>query len=69
MKDNPKKEYHVVAVFILHVTQKRLDEMIFFDTPEEAEVAGYKPSANFAEDYNCVKQGLDLFDCPEKIIE
>ncbi len=62
-KDDLEKEYRVVAI-TLHFTQKQLDKMIFFNTPEEAEAAGYKPSKNFQEDYNCVKQGKDLFECP-----
>ena len=64
-KDDSEKEYRVVAI-TLHVTQKQLERMIFFNTPEEAEAAGYKPSKDFQEDYNCVKQGKDLFECPER---
>ncbi len=66
LKDDPKKEYRVVAINVFHVTQKQLERMIFFNTPEEAEVAGYKPSENLARDYDCVKQGKDLFECPER---
>ncbi|MBI4136261.1 MAG: hypothetical protein HY481_01800 [Candidatus Vogelbacteria bacterium] len=64
-KDDPEKEYRVVAI-TFHVTQKQWDRMIFFNTPEEAGAAGYKPSKDFQEDYNCVKQGKDLFECPER---
>lgn len=64
-KDDPKKEYRVVAI-TLHFTQSQLDRMVFFNTQKEAEMAGYKPSKSFQEDYNCVEQGLDLFECPER---
>lgn len=63
-KDDPEKEYRVVAI-TLHFTQSQLDRMVFFNTPKEAEAAGYKPSEDFERDYDCVKQGLDLFKCPE----
>lgn len=63
-KDDPEKEYRIVAM-ALHVTQKQLARMVFFNTPEEAEAAGYKASESFQEDYKCVKQGKNLFDCPE----
>lgn len=63
-KDDPEKEYQVVDM-VLHVTRKQLDNMIFFDTPEEAEKAGYKPSENFKKDYECVKQGKDFLECSD----
>lgn len=63
-KDDPKKEYRIVAM-VIHVTRKQLDNMIFFDTPKEAEKAGYKPSEDFKKAYDCVKQGKDLFECSD----
>lgn len=63
-KDNPKKEYNIVN-FIFHVTGEEYRNMAFFHTPEEAEASGYKSSKNFAEDYACVKQGKDSFECRE----
>lgn len=62
LKDDPKKEYDIVA-FTLHVTPERYKQMIFFNTPEEAEAVGYKPSEDFARDYACFQQGKDLLDC------
>lgn len=43
-KDNPTKEYDIVNG-VFHVTEKQYCENIqFFDSVEEAEAAGYKPS-------------------------
>ena len=60
--DDPNKEYYIVNL-VLHVTADQYKKMIFFNTPEGAEAAGYRPSKSFEEDYNCVKQGLDAFEC------
>lgn len=61
-RDDPNKEYNVVDG-VFHVTNEWYKQLVFFDTPEEAETAGYKPSENFAKDYDCVKQGKDFFSC------
>jgi len=61
-KDDPDKEYDIV-IMTFHVTPERFDKIDFFYTPEGAEAAGYKPSEDFSRDYECAKQGKDLFEC------
>lgn len=63
-KDGPEKEYDIVN-FTLHVTSEQYNKLVFFNTPEEAETAGFKPSKDFAEDYECWKAGKDAFECSE----
>ena len=60
--DDPDKEYNIVN-YVIHVTSERYEKLIFFDTPEEAEAAGFRPSENFAQDYECWKNGKDVFEC------
>lgn len=60
--DDPDKEYKIVN-YVFHVTSERYEKLIFFDTPEEAEAAGFKPSEDFAKDYACYKAGKDSFEC------
>ena len=62
LKDDAKKEYQVVDN-VFHVTNGQLKKMVFFDTLGEAEAAGYKPSEDFAKDYECVKQRKGFFEC------
>lgn len=62
--DDPEKEYDIVN-FTLHVTSEQYKRLVFFNTPEEAEAAGFKPSKDFAEDYECWKAGKDAFECSE----
>src|SRR3989344_1787443 len=49
-QDDPNKEYDIVN-FTLHVTSEQYKKLAFFNTPEEAEAAGFKPSKDFAQDY------------------
>lgn len=63
-KDGLEKEYDIVN-FTLHVTSEQYNKLVFFNTPEEAETAGFKPSKDFAEDYECWKAGKDAFECSE----
>lgn len=62
LRDDPDKEYNI-ANYTIHVTSERYKKLIFFNTPEEAEAAGFKPSEHFAEDYACYKAGKDSFEC------
>lgn len=61
-EDGPEKEYNVVA-YTLHATRAQLNNMLFFYTQKQAEIAGYKPSEDFAKDYACLQQGKEIFDC------
>ncbi|MEK7193630.1 MAG: hypothetical protein AAB652_02470 [Patescibacteria group bacterium] len=41
--DDPKKKFESVG-HTFHVTSEQFNEMVFFDTAEEAKAAGYKKS-------------------------
>ncbi len=60
--ESPDKEYNIVN-YVVHVTAERYKKLIFFDTPEEAEKAGYKPSEDFAKEYTCFNEGKDTMEC------
>lgn len=62
--DDPAKEYNIVNG-VFHVTSERYKQLVFFDTPKEAEAAGYKPSENFAKDYACFKEGKNFLECDD----
>ena len=62
LRDDPDKEYNIVN-YVIHVTSERYKELIFFDTPEEAEAAGFKPSEHFAEDYACWQEEKNDWEC------
>lgn len=61
-KDDPDKKYYIVNG-VAHATRKIFDNLEFFRTPEEAELAGYKPSENFARNYACWKEDKDWMEC------
>lgn len=61
-KNDLNREYNVVDG-VFHVTSEWYKQLVFFDTPEEAEAAGYKPSEHFTKDYECVKHSKDFSDC------
>lgn len=57
------KTYNIVNN-VLHVSREEYEDLVFFETPEEAEAAGYKPSETFARDYTCWKEGGDCMMLP-----
>ena len=61
-KDDPEKRYDVV-VGVVHVTSAQFARMVFFDTPEEAQAAGYIPSNDFVWKSACVEKGLSDDEC------
>ncbi len=62
VKDDPEKEYRIVNG-VVHVTKAIYKKLLFFDLPEEAEAAGFKPAEDFAKDYVCVQEGKDSWEC------
>lgn len=62
-KDDPKKEYSIIAIATAHFTTKQMKNMIFFDSAAEAEAAGYKSDEYFKKYYPCLLKGMDWFKC------
>ena len=62
LNDDAKKEFHIVN-YTFHTTHERYQKLIFFNTPEEAMVKGFKPSPSFEKDYACFKAGKDMLEC------
>lgn len=62
LTDDPNKEFNIVN-YVIHITSEQYKKLIFFDTPEDAEKAGYKPAKNFAKEYACFKEGKDTIEC------
>lgn len=61
--DSSSKEYRIVLDPSMHIDREYYNKMIFFETPEKAEIAGFKPSKDFAREHSCVKEGKNFYEC------
>lgn len=65
-KNDSTKEYNIHVIATFHVAREDYKKMLFFKSPEEAESLGFKPSKDFARDYECWKTSktdADFFKC------